>query len=1665
MSEEGGGAGGMTSPPNGPTSGSKKPMAEMDRDELVTKCKSLLQIAQKAKAAKDDAAKKLEKEEEKTVVLEEMVQALTEQKLSQIHRITGENEELLKQMDDFEGQLKAQVATSHDALQQINTLKSEVDHLKRDNAQLKMEHDDFEDLKKEHEEMKEKFLAQAIEVPNPNQDQKYQELNKVIEELKLSQNSSMEEIENLKRELNEESKDNLKLQADLQESSQKLDHYKSETEEKLASSLNEISTLQSKLESIQIKDQELEGQNEELKQAKKEIQELKAEVESNVVKLETVTISLAEKEAEAIKMTNLLIEMDGTKAKAESAEQSLQEFKVKLEESENMIKKMNEKLNLEAMETAQAQREVDASNHEKEMKTLEKKKDAEIEEFKKDVKQSKNRIEELENVLARYERDLQEMKQNQEKSESMHQFDQDRQSEIEECNSKIFNLQKQLDQRIEENKQLQEKLHGKQSTIEDLEAAKQELSDELKFKRALQDDLDAKQDSINELKAEVFKVNEAKTNELQSLAEDLERSKSKVKTLEDSVELRESTIHNLREEMKFFESLQTEKETLSETNEYLKWELNAKSEQTLELQQKTQYQITELRTQVEELSRLVLDKAEQIKVLSEDKEKLEKDLYEVNEKEIEENHELKTLEEKFQNEQKIHQEAIQSLQEECFRTKKDLEAAAEKACAERLKIIQEKDALIESITRDSEEVSKNEQMMSDLTHQIESLQLAQATNNKEIESKDQEIAILRNQLQDANDKVLTLTENLRNSLKSIQEMAIEFEKFKHDASNMLTKGQEEMITFTSNKEMEFVTLKQSLVKELSKAESRNTDLIDEMNQMNMEIKKRGEKLSVVEIQCESMQQEIDAKSKDLYESKKIIQDLNEKITDLNPHKAQSDVEETVASLTKEVEALRVSKASLEGKVKAMNQKIAQEEVQSEAMSTSTVSKVEEHSRMADVENSFEERYSKLKILAIKLKRKSLEQENKIQELTSGAKGGAEKERIASLTQNYAKLQEQNDEQGDLIDEQKSTIFTLRKDVERSTNEITELKDKIETLEATLETTKSQKEALFIDLEQVKSDLTLKQELVKSLEASLKDLTEKHDVLFTANERLNTNLAKFSSDDKRTDLLDMELETAERRIEELTELSQGLEAKIQEMEQDKEREGELKKNRDTLVQDLETSLQKETERADEFKSKLSEARLTISRVEITMSEVRGENLCLQQRVDDLASTNEKINNQLSDLSGNAASNSQALTKRNEALQKMVNILEGEIDRKKTSLAEAEDKIATLTKDYESYKVRAASVLRQSKESESQMGNKSQEVLSLERLVQSLNEKINELSKKIATSEMEGQHIQEDHDRLMERHSGLLQEMAAKELAYRHKHEQLIILANQSEKAKQDLEIKVQNQVEALKQTLRSQIEDLQGIHATEIGKFQKQIDELENQNILLEMALNKAKATSNTPIQASVIRQNSEMPQVHMKTGQKLHVNLLEREAAEGSETEVHRRSSASPRNTFDGRSGPTGPQSPIPLDQLLSQADEEESSYNNGRALSLSNADVGNLESRIASAEKRVKHMASLLSESEAENARLVQMSEVLKEEIRRYQRSEERKKHIENLEYVKNVILKFITLPGNEEKIRLVPVLTTILKLSPKEIETLQKTIQAEIDESSPQEVGWSTYLGLWSQ
>ena len=77
----------------------------------------------------------------------------------------------------------------------------------------------------------------------------------------------------------------------------------------------------------------------------------------------------------------------------------------------------------------------------------------------------------------------------------------------------------------------------------------------------------------------------------------------------------------------------------------------------------------------------------------------------------------------------------------------------------------------------------------------------------------------------------------------------------------------------------------------------------------------------------------------------------------------------------------------------------------------------------------------------------------------------------------------------------------------------------------------------------------------------------------------------------------------------------------------------------------------------------------------------------------------------------------------------------------------------------------------------------------------------ISTQRASTELELKHVQEDQDRLMERHSALLSDMAAKERQSREKQEQLVKLANSAEKSRQDAIASLQEQTESLRQNYR------------------------------------------------------------------------------------------------------------------------------------------------------------------------------------------------------------------------------------------------------------------------
>ncbi|VDM22049.1 unnamed protein product [Wuchereria bancrofti] len=112
---------------------------------------------------------------------------------------------------------------------------------------------------------------------------------------------------------------------------------------------------------------------------------------------------------------------------------------------------------------------------------------------------------------------------------------------------------------------------------------------------------------------------------------------------------------------------------------------------------------------------------------------------------------------------------------------------------------------------------------------------------------------------------------------------------------------------------------------------------------------------------------------------------------------------------------------------------------------------------------------------------------------------------------------------------------------------------------------------------------------------------------------------------------------------------------------------------------------------------------------------------------------------------------------------------------------------------------------------------------------------------------------------------------------------------------------------------------------------------------------------------------------------------------------------------------------------------------------------------------KQLEHTRELLNETEATNAKLVEQAKLLKEEIRRMERDRERQSHLTNTEYLKNVIMKFIA-PEKvaDERGRLIPVLTTMLKLSNDEVDLLIQVAEADVATNKVAASSWRNYI--WS-
>ncbi|KAL0281276.1 UNVERIFIED_CONTAM: hypothetical protein PYX00_002312 [Menopon gallinae] len=886
-------------------------------------------------------------------------------------------------------------------------------------------------------------------------------------------------------------------------------------------------------------------------------------------------------------------------------------------------------------------------------------------------------------------------------------------------------------------------------------------------------------------------------------------------------------------------------------------------------------------------------------------------------------------------------------------------------------------------------------------------------------------------------------EELKEKLMTLGRTATEIRSFK-------TKINEEVRDSFSRLRTENVKVTQDITRKISEVLSNlqngNQELLSEMNVMNQALKERGEAISKLEKINESQNQE-------LLEADAKISQLDSKL---------SEKKKKINQLFEELEQ---TKSDLENKEKAIKEmeeeiwKLKNSDPHGETLSSSTISRVDEAARLMDVEESFEERYSKLKNIAAKLKKKVTDQQKQLEEERSKSISKTDElqakisnmqsqiKSLMNLVPEYERLQDEYEEEqknksqmkkvldsaNEKIDALKQEVEDLKKEKEKLLNDKSgsenikkKLSAQIITLKAVIEEEKTKQTKLEKEMEKVEQERTLK-------EKKLEEEKEKHKATMSLFE-------KQKMETKNLGVLKLEIAEYEKSVGDLGKKLTMKDDELKELNLLLENQRSQCKLYLDEITHLKSQLTQENERATEASMQVQKFNEESSSREVEFKEKLSEIGFLKNTIEEKKKEVEEMSLELARISQEKLKAEEKCKNTQDHCSREIHSLQDMVGNLQDSLNQRDLELSELKKEFEAYKVRAQSVLRQSQKemNQSKQRNVMEELEQLRSTSTSLNARLKESGLKMQKLVEENEVFQEEKNRLYTR----IQELKNSLAEVRAENQEL--KQNKQKELEQHGEaMKLQKlQSETLAHCYQKKIEELEASHKAKIEELTKDQEQMQKQFQKLMSSVNERSerrdlAEHKRNLSGFIpVKSDKEM----------LDVMLLEREECEGSES-VESISPQTGNNT-----------NLIPLDQLLNSSDNLEQLEEKRSPVQ----DINQLNDRLEKSENRIKHLTVLLSEAETDCARLQHLNDVLKEEIRRNQRNIEREQHAQNFEYMKNVVLKFLTLHNTDEKIRLVPVLNTILKLSPEEETVLSNAAKGIVEHSSSNR-GWGSYLNIW--
>ncbi|VEN50316.1 unnamed protein product [Callosobruchus maculatus] len=501
-----------------------------------------------------------------------------------------------------------------------------------------------------------------------------------------------------------------------------------------------------------------------------------------------------------------------------------------------------------------------------------------------------------------------------------------------------------------------------------------------------------------------------------------------------------------------------------------------------------------------------------------------------------------------------------------------------------------------------------------------------------------------------------------------------------------------------------------LKEQLISLKRENSELLTEMNEMNQAIKERGETISMLEAHCEEVKKKLQ-----IYEAQanKNIDSINEKEKIIEQLKSEIGILKSCRQTeTKDSEQIDSLKNEIEYLKDRLNANSDITYAENETMSTSTISRADEGNRLKELEGSWEERYGKLRSLAIKLKGKIREQNS-------------------SLTIH----QKENDDLTKKLAANMSTIQILQSEIDRSQNELHDCKKKCRQYEDRLST-------IGDEISRTKVQLASKDEQVDQLKKEIETLKAEKQTTENWKKQISGKIQTLRREVEANNVLKKEFEA------QIAKLASDLEAKEQELKLEVESHKQTKHlleqssnecRKNTVLslemQDYERSQKETAKKLEKQQNEITNLKNQIESQKSTINALREQNKLLEERINEekektdllgveIASQKKKIsilendietkddklqnlNHQLEvarseteDLSTELSKAIAEHQKTNAQLKEERDMLRGQTMCLQQTLRELQDEsklkadeLKVIQQEYEKYKVRAQSILRQ------------------------------------------------------------------------------------------------------------------------------------------------------------------------------------------------------------------------------------------------------------------------------------------------------------------------------------------------------------------------------------